>query len=68
MKTRLVLVDDHQIILDSLRVLFSTMPCIDVVGTLNDSRAVLPFLKQHQADILLCDLNMPHLSGIDLTL
>jgi DNA-binding NarL/FixJ family response regulator len=68
MKTQLVLVDDHQIVLDGLRVLFATMPNTEVIGTLNDSRAVLPFLAQHAADILLCDLNMPHLSGIDLVL
>jgi DNA-binding NarL/FixJ family response regulator len=66
--TRLLLVDDHQIILDSLRMLFSSIPNIEVVGTVNESRKVMLFLENNEVDIVVSDLNMPQLSGIDLTL
>lgn len=66
--TRLLLVDDHQLILDSLQTLFASVPDIQVVGKVNDSRQVAGMLACTGVDVLLCDLHMPHLSGIDLTL
>jgi len=66
--TRLLLVDDHQLILDSLQTLFASIPGAQVVGMVNDSRRVPDELARKPVDVLLCDLNMPHLSGIDLTL
>ena len=65
---RLLLVDDHQLILDSLQTLFLSIPNIQVVGVLNDSRRVPDVLAKTMVDVLLCDLHMPYLSGIDLTL
>jgi DNA-binding NarL/FixJ family response regulator len=69
---RLLLVDDHQIVLDGLKVLFATMPTVTVVGVLNDSRQVCAFVGQKLADqpvdVVICDLNMPRQSGIDVTL
>ncbi|MFN4145117.1 MAG: response regulator [Runella sp.] len=68
MPTRLLITDDHQIVLDSLSLLISTIPGMEVVGTLNDSRKVLAFLENEEIDILVTDLTMPYLTGIDLTL
>lgn len=68
MSVRVLLVDDHQIILDSLSLLISTIPGIQIVGTINDSRKVLGFLQDHSVDILITDYSMPYLSGIELTL
>ncbi|MBC7572066.1 MAG: response regulator transcription factor [Spirosoma sp.] len=66
--TRLLLVDDHQLILDSLQTLFASIPNVQVIGILNDSRRVCEMLLNTPVDVLVCDLHMPHLSGIDLTL
>lgn len=66
--TRLLLVDDHQIILDSLSLLFSSIPNIEVAGIVNESRKVKAFLENNKVDIVITDLNMPQMSGIDLTL
>lgn len=65
---RLLLVDDHQLILDSLQLLFTSIPDVEVVGVVNDSRRVSELITKLAVDLLVCDLNMPHLSGIDLTL
>ncbi|HEY0110573.1 MAG TPA: response regulator, partial [Fibrella sp.] len=67
-KARLALVDDHQLILDSLQTLFASVSGVEVVGVLNDSRRVSAMLEKTAIDILVCDLHMPHLSGIDLAL
>ncbi len=65
--TRIVLVDDHRIIIDSLSVLFDTMQGVEVIGTFDDSRKVIPFLRKNSVDVLITDLTMPFLDGIALT-
>ncbi len=66
--TRVVLIDDHQVILYSLSLLFKSIENGEVVGVLNDSRKLKAFLEDEQVDVVVSDLHMPHLSGIDLTL
>lgn len=66
--TRVVLIDDHQVILYSLSLLFKSIENVEVVGVLNDSRKLKAFLENEQVDVVVSDLHMPHLSGIDLTL
>ncbi len=65
---KLLLIDDHQLLLDSLQLLFKSIENVEVVGVLNDSRKVSQFLDNQVVDILVSDLHMPYLSGIDLTL
>ncbi len=64
---RVLIVDDHQIILDSLELLFDLMEDVQVVGTLNDSRKVLDFLSSNEVDILITDLTMPYMNGTQLS-
>jgi DNA-binding NarL/FixJ family response regulator len=64
---KLLIIDDHQVLLDSLQLLFNSMKNIEVVGVINDSRKVDSFLLQNEVDIIISDLHMPHFSGIDLT-
>ncbi|TDE17235.1 response regulator [Dyadobacter psychrotolerans] len=68
MPVRVLIVDDHQIILDSLSLLISTIPQVEIVGKLNESRSVADFLEVYPVDILITDFTMPYLTGIDLTL
>ncbi|GAB3983381.1 response regulator transcription factor [Spirosoma terrae] len=65
---RVLLTDDHEIILDSLSLLLSRIDGVEVVGTLVDSRKVIDFLHVNDVDILLTDMDMPDLNGINLTL
>lgn len=62
-----VLVDDHQIITDSLALLLERIEGIEVVATFNDSRKVIDALKVLQPDIVITDYHMPYLDGINLT-
>ncbi|MCE6991365.1 response regulator transcription factor [Dyadobacter sp. CY323] len=68
MSLRVLITDDHQILLDSLSLLISTIANVEIVGTLNDSRKVMEFLENQEVDVLVTDYNMPYLTGIDLTL
>lgn len=66
--TKILLVDDHQVILDSLSLLFKSIENIEVIGTLNDSRKVQEFIENEAVDLIISDLHMPYFSGIDLCL
>ena len=62
-----VLVDDHQIITDSLAILLERIDGIEVVETFNDSRKVIDALGVLQPDIVITDYHMPYIDGINLT-
>ena len=65
---RIALVDDHQIILDSLSLLFNMIEGVEVVATFNDPRQVVESLKKELPDILITDFSMPYMNSVQLTL
>jgi DNA-binding NarL/FixJ family response regulator len=64
---RILLVDDHQIILDSLSMMMGSISDMEVVGKISDPRDVRDFLNTHQVDIMITDISMPHLDGLRLS-
>jgi DNA-binding NarL/FixJ family response regulator len=62
-KPRLVLADDHTILLEGLKALLAAE--FDVVATAGDGRAVLEAAEKHQPDLILLDISMPGLNGIE---
>lgn len=65
-KMNLVIVDDHQIVIDGLLSLLSGHPGFDVRRTTTNPREVLRILGEEDADILLTDVMMPELNGAEL--
>lgn len=61
----IVLVDDEPEILSSFRVLLESSGLTRIL-TFNDSRGLLPFLADNGADVVVLDLQMPHISGKEL--
>lgn len=62
---RVLIADDHVIVAESLSILIDTMDGIEVVGTVNNGWQVLTFLETNHADIVLTDLHMPLMNGIE---
>jgi DNA-binding NarL/FixJ family response regulator len=65
MSTRIVVVDDHLIVLDGLRRLIETQPDWHVVATCTDARRALEVVAAEPVDIVLLDLRMPEMSGLE---
>lgn len=61
---RLLLADDHRIVLDGLDFLLSADPEIQVVGKVENGVEVLNFLDSHRVDVVVMDINMPEMDGI----
>lgn len=63
---RLLIAEDHAIVRAGLKQLFSTETDLRVAGEAENGGQVLEALRQHEYDLLLLDLNMPGLSGVDM--
>jgi DNA-binding NarL/FixJ family response regulator len=62
-KARILVADDHTLVAEALKRLLE--PEFEVVGTVADGRALLRAAPQLQPDVILVDLNMPLLNGLD---
>jgi len=67
MPIRILLVDDHKIMRDGLRALLEKQPDIDVAGEAENGRAALRMVRELAADMVIMDIGMPDLNGIDAT-
>ncbi len=67
-KIALLLIDDHQVVLDALKLLFNSVEDFDVKACYSSSREAMQFLSKETVDVVVSDLNMPDLSGVDLVL
>ena len=61
------LVDDHRILRDGLRILLELRGDIRVVGEAEDGRKALDGILEARPDVVLMDITMPELNGIDAT-
>ena len=64
---RVVVVDDHQIVRDGLVALLGALDGIEVVGTAADGREALHVVQDSAPDLVVMDIQMPHLDGIEAT-
>lgn len=66
-KIRVLLADDHQLFREGLKRILNMEEDIEVVGECGDGTQVLDFCRQALPDIVLMDINMPLLNGVDAT-
>lgn len=67
MPIRIILVEDHSIVREGLRVLLENEPMVSVVGEASNGQEVIDLLKTTEADLILMDMNMPVMNGLEST-
>jgi len=67
MSIRVLLVDDHKIILDGLRSLLKQNSELEVVAEVRDGIAALKAAQELQPDVVIMDITLPKLNGIEAT-
>ncbi|MEK6592443.1 MAG: response regulator transcription factor, partial [Pseudomonadota bacterium] len=65
---RVVLADDHKLVRAGLRSLLQQMPGITVMGEAQDGREALELVAKHRPDVVLMDISMAGLNGLEATL
>ncbi|WP_455198362.1 response regulator [Kaarinaea lacus] len=63
---RLILADDHEILLEGLRLLLDSTHDIEVVAQANNGLEVLEKVREHRPDVILLDIAMPEINGLEV--
>ncbi|NMC39636.1 MAG: response regulator transcription factor [Bacteroidales bacterium] len=66
-KTRIIIVDDHHLFRNGLRLLIETFPEFEISGEASNGREFLEIIKHTPADVVLMDINMPEIDGVEAT-
>jgi len=67
MKLRILLADDHQIFRQALRIMLETEPDLEIVAEAGDGLEVIRLAREMLPDIVVMDIGMPNLNGIEAT-
>ncbi len=67
MDTKVLLVDDHAILREGLRMVLDAQPNITVVGEAGDGREAVELAEQLHPDVVVMDIAMPNLNGLEAT-
>jgi DNA-binding NarL/FixJ family response regulator len=67
-KTRILIVDDHRVVIEGIKSALAVYPDLEVVGEACDGREAVQMVKSLNPDIVVMDIAMPELNGIDATL
>lgn len=65
MLTKIIIADDHAVLREGLRSLLDNMEGLSVVAEAGDGFEVLPLVDEHKPDLLIIDLTMPNLGGVE---
>jgi len=63
----IVVADDHSILVDGIVQILNANPLYHIVGTANNGQEVVDIVKKERVDIIIMDINMPIMDGIDAT-
>lgn len=67
MTIRVFLLDDHALVRTGMRLMLSAETDIEVVGEADSGETGLPLIRKLRPDVVLCDLHLPGISGLEIT-
>jgi DNA-binding NarL/FixJ family response regulator len=67
MSIRVVVADDQELVRTGFRVILNSEPDIEVVGEAGDGREAVEAAQRYGPDVVLMDIRMPHLDGLEAT-
>ncbi len=66
-QTSVMLADDHQVVIEGLKALLSAEADLRVIGEVNEGLAVLPMVERLRPAVVVLDLMMPGMNGLEVT-
>lgn len=67
MTIRVFIVDDHALVRTGMRMILSAETDIEVLGDVESGEEALPLIRKLKPDVVLCDLHLPGVSGLEVT-
>ena len=67
MTIRVFLIDDHALVRTGIKMILAGETGIEVVGEAESGEIALPLVRQRKPDVVLCDLHLPGVSGLEVT-
>lgn len=64
---KIIIADDHQLFIEGVHSLINSMKEIEIIKEVNDGRALIEELEHTKCDLILMDINMPIIDGIEAT-
>lgn len=64
---KLLIVDDHKIIINGIRAMLENLPHIQIIGEAYNGREAVEFVNNHSIDLVIMDIKMPEVNGIEAT-
>ncbi|MDP4130727.1 MAG: response regulator transcription factor [Bacteroidota bacterium] len=64
--TRIFIVEDHAVVVEGIRVLLESEPGITIAGSSYTAAGCIDYFANHKADVVLMDISLPDMSGIEL--
>jgi DNA-binding NarL/FixJ family response regulator len=65
-KIKVIIVDDHPVVIDGLRFLLKEEQDIELMATFNEGLPFIAFIENNKPDVVLLDITLPDISGIEL--
>lgn len=67
MKTKIVIIDDHQLFREGVKRILDFEPDFEVVAEGDDGEEALQLVEQYEPDVIIMDINMPSVNGVEAT-
>jgi len=64
-KIQVIIADDHMLFIDGLKLLLQESPALSIMDVANNGKELLNIMRRKQPDIVLLDINMPGLNGLE---
>lgn len=66
-KIKIVLIDDHQLFREGVKRILDFEPAFEVVAEADDGSQALMVVEEHNPDVIIMDINMPNMNGVEAT-
>ncbi|MFD2214838.1 response regulator [Metabacillus endolithicus] len=67
MKTKIAIIDDHQLFREGVKRILDFEPSFEVVAEGDDGEEALAIVEAHKPDVVIMDINMPKVNGVEAT-
>ncbi|MED3199799.1 response regulator [Bacillus toyonensis] len=67
MKIKILIADDNSFIREGMKIILNTYEEFEVLATVNDGKEAVAYCKKHEVDIVLLDVRMPNMNGVEAT-